>query len=106
MNFNQIHFNKFFTCRFFVFPIRKMNLQVKSPVVFCFAISTIEVFQITASLKKFLRMSLLGSWEPGTGSPNNLFISWENPVPGFQLPGKDTFTSHVPFFQGKEMKIG
>ena len=67
MNFNQIHFNKFFTCRFFVFPIRKMNLQVKSPVVFCFALRTIKVFQITTLSMIFLRMPLPGSWKPGTG---------------------------------------
>ena len=41
-------------------------------------------------------MPLPGSWEPGTGSPNHSFIQlwvrgWEKPVPGFQLPGKDTF---------------
>ena len=76
-----------------------MNLQVKSPVVFCFAVRTIKVFQIITLLMKFLRMPLPGSWKPRTGSPNHLFIQlwagtrgWENPVPVFQLPGKDTNT--------------
>ena len=51
-----------------------MNLQVKSPVVFCFAIRTMKVFQIITLLMKLLRMPHPGSWKPQTGSPNHSFI--------------------------------
>ena len=72
-----------------------MNLQVTSSIVFCFAISTIKVFQIATLLMKLLRMPLPGSWKPGTGTPNHSLIQLSAgtcalQAPGFQLPGKDT----------------
>ena len=54
---------------------------MKSPVVFCFAVRAMKVFQIITLLMQLLRMPLPGSWKPRTGSP----------VLGFQLLGKDTF---------------
>ena len=61
------------TCRFFVFLIRNMNVQMTSPIVFSLVLSK-YIFPIASLLMKFLRMSLSGSQKPGTGSPNHSFI--------------------------------
>ena len=46
-------------------------LTLKSPVVFCFAVRTMKVFQIITLLMKLLRMPLPGSWKPRTEFPTS-----------------------------------